>query len=329
MSPSDPIPVEAQPRDRLLAEFEELYRLAKPLDREMALLQKAKAFAADSDISVNEYRHLFEVYVADARTPDAVEWLLNFTSRINPIVKIFQTLASLAIIVSAFQLATSFAEQRSQRITERWQTISSGLNAGGAKRKALEYLHDQGELLSNVELSNVALSRLNLPERLPSGDEQRYLTPVQKKKLRGARLQEADFRGSNLYQGYLQGANLYRSNFSSLDNSQTNLDGVNFQNTDLRQADFRGASVRNACFKGANLEKADFTGAELRNTDFRGSRLLTKSQVQSAGVGVDSSLFDAPLSQELGLGDLSDKSEPASCRIEPRKVSWWRTLMGR
>ncbi|MGD1896608.1 MAG: pentapeptide repeat-containing protein [Phormidesmis sp.] len=231
--------------------------------------------------------------------------------------------------MSAFQLAMSFAEQRSQRIAERWQTIASGPNAGGAKRQALEYLHDQGELLSNVELLNVQLSRLNLPERLPTGDEQRYLTPAQKNQLRGARLQEADFRGSNLYQGYLQGANLYRSNFSSLDNSQTNLDGVNFQNTDLRQADFRNASVRGACFKGANLEKVDFTGAELRNTDFRGSRFLTKAQIQAAGVGVDSSLFDAPLSDELGLGDLSGKAEPASCRTEPRNVSWWRTLIGR
>ncbi|MEL6940583.1 MAG: pentapeptide repeat-containing protein [Cyanobacteria bacterium J06598_1] len=207
--------------------------------------------------------------------------------------------------------------------------LASGLKAGGSNREALEYLHDQGELLSNLVLEDVQLSRVNLPARLPSHEERQYLPADRKNQLRGARLQEATFKGSNLYQGYLQGANLYRSNFASLENSQTNLDGVNFQDADLRWANLRGASLKNACLRGANLERAEFIGVELRSTDFRGAKGLTKAQIQAAATGIDTSLFDPPLSQALGLGEASEKAEPASCQIEPREVSWWRTLTGK
>lgn len=315
----------------LLADFQAIGAIKKPLEREMALLERSKTFDEKHSLNLafEDYVRFFEVYKADVSTPDFLERLVALTSRLDPLTRIFQSLASLAIVISAVQLATSFAEQKSQRINDRWMTIASDLNAGGGKREALEYLHDQGELLSNVALIDVQLSRLNLPERLPGEAERQYLPKEQQNQVRGARLQEANFAGSNIYQGYFQGANLYRSNFSSLPESQTNLDGVNFQEADLRQVSFRGASLKNACFQGANLEQADFTGVALQRTDFRGVRGLTRSQIEAAADGVESSLFDEALRQELRLVDPNTETEPASCRMQPRKLEWWRQWFGK
>ncbi len=301
---------------QLVADFNELYRHTKKLDRAYLLRQKAKVFEEKHGFPAKEYMSLFEVYVEDERTPDFIEQLASQTSRLEPIVRIFQSLASLAIIVSAFQLIAGLEERRSQLIDERWQTIGSGLNAGGGKRRALEFLHEKGELLSNVELIDVQLSALNLPEKQWPGQSEK----------RGARLQEAVFKGSNLHNAYLGKANLYRSDFSRLEDSVTNLDSVNFQGADLRQANFQGADLQNACFKGANLQEANFTGAHLGNADFRGSRFLEKPQIEAAAKDQTPGIFDAPLSEELGLGDSSQKEAAKGCRIQPKKEKGWLRL---
>ncbi len=294
----------AEMRAELLKDFQKIYEIRKPIERAIALHEKALAFERSHGLSVGDYTHLFEIYVADLHTPDIIERIGGLTHRLEPIVGIFQSLASLAIIVSTFQLITGFQEQRSQIITAKWQVLASDINFGGAKRDALEFLHDQGELLSGVEIVGVQLSGLNLPN--------------------GARLQEANFSGSNLYQAYLQGANLYRSSFSSLSGAQTNLESVNFRDADLRQANFRGAFLKNACFAGANLEGATFDGAYLGNADFRGARFLERSQVENAAPSADPAIFDQTASESTAAS--TDRPISVGCQIKPRQKAWWNSI---
>lgn len=311
---------------QMLEEFAELYKISKPIEREYAVLLKGQAFEAQHGFSCKDYQRLFLLYVDDRRTPDFVERVATQTSRLEPVVRIFQSLASLAIIVSAVQLVTGFQEQRVQLVAERWETLSSDLNAGDAKREAIEYLHDRGGRLSGIELLDVQLSRLNLPERVLPKAQRQYLPKVERNLAQGASLQEAKFRGSNLYQAYFRGANLYLSDFSSLAESKTNANGANFRDADLRQTNFTGADLRNACFRGANLEKADFTGAFLDNADFREARYLEPSQLEVAN-GARNALYDASLNRTLSSGGLSEKAEPASCRRQPRKIGWLRAWL--
>lgn len=303
MVPPDELHMEnsADMQAALLKDFQAIYGIKKPIEQAITLHEKALAFEKSHGLAVSDYAHLFEVYVADLHTPDIIERIGGLTHRLDPIVGIFQSLASLAIIVSMFQLITGFREQRSQIITAKWQVLASDIKFGGAKREALEFLHDQGELLSGVELVGIQLSGLNLPE--------------------GASLQEASFSASNLYQAYFQGANLYRSNFSSVKEAQTNLEGVNFQEADLRQADFRGAFLKNACFTGANLEGAKFDGAYLGNADFRGVRFLKPSQVENAAPSEDPAIFDEVASEPTA--DSPELPTPIGCQIQPRKKAWW------
>ncbi|MEM8504604.1 MAG: pentapeptide repeat-containing protein [Cyanobacteria bacterium P01_D01_bin.1] len=294
----------AEMQTELLNDFQKIYAVKKPIERAIALHQKALAFEKSHGLSVGDYARLFEVYITDIHTADIIEKINGLTHRLEPIVSIFQNLASLAIIVSAFQLVTGFREQRSQIITTKWQVLASDIKFGGAKREALEFLHDQGELLSGVELVGVQLSGLNLPD--------------------GASLQEANFSESNLYQAYFQGANLYRSKFSSPGEAQTNLEEVNFRDADLRQADFRGAYLENACFTGANLEGANFDGAYLGDADFRGARFLERSQVENAAPSAAPAIFDQTLTETKA--ELDDQHTSIGCRIKPRNKAWWDSI---
>ncbi|MEL6554032.1 MAG: hypothetical protein AAFQ63_11300 [Cyanobacteria bacterium J06621_11] len=67
----------------------------------------------------------------------------------------------------------------------------------------------------------------------------------------------------------------------------------------------------------------------LQRTDFRGVRGLTQSQIEAAADGVESSLFDGALRQELRLVEPNTETESASCRMQPRKLEWWRQWFGK
>ncbi|MBT9310830.1 pentapeptide repeat-containing protein [Leptothoe kymatousa] len=296
-------------RSQLLKEFEHLAKIPKLFDREYELIQRAQAFEAEHGLSADEYQRLFGLYQRDRALPDWLENIVRVTQRFRVIVQTLQGLTSLAILLSALQFLYGFRERQTRIVNDKWATVASDIRVGSAKKEAIEFLHDRGELLSNLEAVDTQLSYLNLPGK--------------------ANLQEADFRGANLYYAYFKGATLYRSDFSNYDGELTNLEAVNFQETDLRQANFRGVNMKYACFSGANLEKANFEKAHLVGTDFRGARKLTADQIRAAGkTSYERALFDDELSRKLELPPTD--VEPADrCVIKPRSRTWWQGFLGR
>ncbi|MEO1404044.1 MAG: pentapeptide repeat-containing protein [Cyanobacteria bacterium J06635_1] len=292
---------------KLIQDFEALAAIAIPFDRQYELVKRAKAFNEQFEISSDDYQQLFELYLQDRHTPDWLERTVQFTKKLEPIAQALRSLTFLAVLFSAIQFVVSLQEQRTQLIAQKWETVASDLKIGGAKREAIEYLHNRGEILSNLEAIDTQLSGLNLPG--------------------GARLQEAKFTGANLYQAYLVGAILYRSDFASQGSDLTNLDSVNFQKADLRGANFRGANLQNACFDGANLEAADFTDAYLVNTDFRGAKYLEASQILQAKTSYERGIYDDNLSQALGLS-ASNAGPSEGCWVEARSQPWWQRWLG-
>ncbi|MEO0455848.1 MAG: pentapeptide repeat-containing protein [Cyanobacteria bacterium P01_A01_bin.114] len=293
---------------KLIQDFEALAAIAIPFDRQYELVKRSKAFNEQFDLSPDDYQQLFELYLQDRHTPDWLERTVQFTKKLEPIAQALRSLTFLAVLFSAIQFVISLQAQRTQLIAEKWETVASDLKIGGAKREAIEYLHDRGEILSNLEAIDTQLSGLNLPG--------------------SARLQESKFTGANLYQAYLVGANLYRSDFASEGDNLTNLDSVNFQDADLRGANFRGANLQHACFEGANLEAADFTDAYLVSTDFRGARNLEASQILQAKGSYERGLYDQALSQTLKLST-NDATPSAGCRVGARSHSWWQSFLNR
>ncbi len=296
-------------RNQLLHDFEQLAKIPKLFDREYERIRRAQEFEAAHGLSPDEYNRLFELYLTDKHLPDWLEKIAASTKRFQVLVQTLQSFASLAILISALQFLYGFRERQNQIFNNKWDIVASDMRVGSTKKNAIEYLHDRGELLSNIEAVDTQLSYLNLP--------------------REARLQETDFRGANLYHAYFESANLYRSDFSNYDQALTNLEGVNFQRADLRQVNFQGANLKHACFREANLETANFANAYLVGADFRGARFLTADQIRAAGQDSYSrGLFDEALSRELGLAPAD--GEPAEgCGIKARDRNWWQSFFGR
>ncbi|MEM9266174.1 MAG: pentapeptide repeat-containing protein [Cyanobacteria bacterium P01_F01_bin.13] len=296
-------------RNKLIQDFEQLSKIRKPFDREYEKIRRAKQFEADYGLTSEQYERLFELYLTDIHVPDWLERTASLTQRLQLISQTLQSFAFLAIFLSAIQFLYGFRERQASVIAEKWAIVASDVRVGSSKREAIEYLHDQGELLSNIEAIDTQLSGLNLPNK--------------------ARLQEAKFQGANLYQAYFRGANLYRSDFSNYDTERTNLEAVNFQDADLRQANFSKVNLKNSCFRGANLEEANFKDAYLVGVDFRGARFLTAEQItrNSNKTFYERAIFDDDLAR--ALGQPTTAVEPAvGCQIQPRKHGWWQGFLG-
>ncbi|MEM1252022.1 MAG: pentapeptide repeat-containing protein [Cyanobacteria bacterium P01_H01_bin.21] len=295
-------------RNQLLTDFEYLAQIPKLFDREYELIRRAQTFEETHNLSADEYRHLFELYLRDKSLPDWLEKIAAVNERFRLVTQTLQGITYVAILISALQFIYGFQERQTQILNDKWDIVASDIRIGSSKRNAIEYLHDRDELLSNIEAVNAQLNGLNLPGR--------------------AQLQEADFRGANLYHAYFQGANLYRSKFANYGMNLTNLEGVNFQHADLRLAEFNGVNMQFACFNGANLEGAIFDNAYVVGADFRGARFLTAAQFRKVKeIDYRRALFDDELSRELGLQP-TDAKPAVGCEIARRNRSWWQAFVG-
>ncbi|MBX2862292.1 MAG: pentapeptide repeat-containing protein [Leptolyngbyaceae cyanobacterium MAG.088] len=295
-------------RSQLLKDFEHLAKIPKLFDREYEIIRRAQAFEEAHGLETDDYRQLFELYLRDKGLPDWLEKIAAFNERFRLFTQTLQGITYLAVLVSALQFLYGFQERQTQLLNDKWDIVASDIRIGSSKKNAIEYLHDRGELLSNIEAVDTQLNSLNLPGK--------------------AKLQEANFQGANLYHAYFKGANLYRSNFSNYGTELTNLEAVNFQQADLRQANFKGVNMKFACFTDANLEAANFEEAYVVGADFRGARFLTADQIRAAGKKFYSrALFDDDLSRELGLQP-TDEKPAEGCRISPRSRQWWQGFLG-
>ena len=113
---------------------------------------------------------------------------------------------------------------------------------------------------------------------------------LQKAKLPGADLQEADLSNARLERANLQGANLQEANLTG-----TKLAGANLQGTNLQEADLTRASLRGACLRGANLQGANLTKTNLAGVHQQGADLkeIDLSGAQLQGANVDGSRMTA------------------------------------
>jgi predicted transcriptional regulator len=295
--------------EKLKSDFEYLSTIKNILEREYELIKRSKEFNEKFSIPLEDYYRLFKVYLLDKQVPDWIERIVRLVERLDPVARIVQGLAFIAIIIGAVQFLQDTSKRQAQIVNEKWLTVASNVKIGSFKREAIEYLHERGEILSNLEAIDAELSQLNLPGK--------------------AKLQRAKFNGANLYRAYLKGANLYRSDFSKHGGEITNLDSANLQDSDLRGVNFTGANLQKACFRGANLETANFTKAYLVNTDFRGARNLTKLQVLEAKTSYQRALYDEDLRIALGINTLPSKELAEGCKVSPRSRNWWSRVFGK
>lgn len=103
--------------------------------------------------------------------------------------------------------------------------------------------------------------------------------------LKKATFQDAELRGATLWGIDLRETNLKNADLREANLSEANLQNVSLRNADLSRADLRRANLRNANLSGANLRNAFLLGADL--TDVRG---LTREQIASAFINVNTRL---------------------------------------
>jgi uncharacterized protein YjbI with pentapeptide repeats len=150
-------------------------------------------------------------------------------------------------------------DRKSKLLAENWSIVTKnnpGISVDGGRKAALEFLHDNKEILFNLQLNKVALPYLNLP-------------PIKTDKgTRGAQLQNSSFREGELSHAYLVEANLGKVDFSSDTADQaTEMISVNLNSANLLGANFQNTGLKLSCFANTIMTNTKFN----MHTDIQGS----------------------------------------------------------
>jgi len=274
--------------EKLFNDFADLFRIKDPLRQDYEVIERARDYEQAFGLPADEYRRLFKNYCQAQQTPD---WFEPVQKILQRILTAFQGLAFLTIAIAVLQFVLSMSDREVASIAESWKVLSRKedpphsihtLQADAGRKKAIEYLHQKGEDLSNLPMYGVVLNKLRLPGR--------------------AELQNADFRGAKLYEAYFSGANLYDADFSPLTNGSTSyateMNSVNLSKATLEYANFQMAGLTAATFESADLEYANFNEAHLEyacfvNADLGGASFL---DAPSKGVELEKLLVGADFS---------------------------------
>ncbi|WP_448562547.1 pentapeptide repeat-containing protein [Trichothermofontia sp.] len=299
---------------QLSQDFAELFQIKDPLRRDYELIAKAKLFSQRFELSIADYQSLFKRYREERQFP---VWLDPVQKLARQFLVFLQGAALFTVIFSSIQFMLDLQDRQVAHVAENWQTIihsgDQGLRAGAGRRRAIEYLHDRGEDLTNLGAAGAVLSGLNLPGR--------------------AQLQEANFRGAKLVRAYLKGANLYAADFSPSNLTQpaiaTQLGWSNLRATDLRYADFRGADLQHSCLKDANLGGAIFDantnlkGTNFKNVQFEDEDTHTKAKMLIGNTEVSLQEWLSQNQHNIQMQDAT-RSFDACQQISPRRrwLNW-------
>lgn len=301
--------------EKLFSDFAELFSIKDTLRRDYELYRKSKRYNEEFGLAPERYQKLFKNYCQLQEAPD---WLDSVQKVLKSIVSTLQGLAFVTVFFGILQFIWSLQDREVNSISKSWEIITAAAGkqqVGAGRKRAIEYLYDRGEDLSNLSVPGVVLTGLNLP---PKGEEV-------------AQLQDADFRGAKLVGAYLKKSNLYNANFSTLigfpiNNSfqgkqvVTELGWANLEGANLRYANFQGTGLKYACLRRANLEGAKFDEkTDLTGVAFDQAIGLEQATMQNRGKLI-------PLSQWLQSHPNSNIgiSEGHGCLVSPKAKRFWR-----
>ena len=187
------------------------------------------------------------------RVIDVLDWL-------RPIEFI---LVVVGLIIAIVTFLVESEDRQNQRLVAGWQLLTETSPGASGKRRALQYLHGNGESLVAINLSFV-----------------RHDAPVY---LQGTDLYDEesgkgiDFRLASLAGAILQGADLRNSDFSLGCLYKTEFGGAKLAESRFINADLRQANLWDADLTDVVLENADLSGAHLER-----SKGLTQEQLNKA-----------------------------------------------
>lgn len=193
---------------------------------------------------------------------------MNKQSLTQPILRWYLSLAffkKLALVVGvgwlalvhlqAFRQVVQQSQRTQDRIDRMWSVVvaPSAIENGKISRKrAIEYLHGQGQSLQLVNLNGASLNGVELP---------------------GANLRMAILKNTVLENADLQSADLWRAVLND-----AHLSGAKLRNIRLKGAVLIGARLDNTDLRGGDLTQADLTGADLR-----GARVTSEQLAKACG----------------------------------------------
>lgn len=183
------------------------------------------------------------------------------SSRFWRVVEFMAVIVGVVIAVVTFYRESE--DRQNQRLVAGWQLLTEVSPGASGKKRALQYLHGNGESLVAVNLSFV---RHDAPVYLQGTDlydeKSGKGTDFRLASLAGAILQGADLRNSDFSLGCL-----YKTEFGG-----AKLAGSRFIDADLRQANFWTADLTDVV-----LERADLSGTHMQL-----SKGLTQGQLDKA-----------------------------------------------
>lgn len=239
--------------------------------------------------------------------------------------RIVLILTLLSIIAGGFALWIEMQGREEARQVNAWSLLTTPATGNSGKRKAMEYLHEQGISLTGIDLScermggagnwnaekkrckrGVYLMGIDLSPHEPGGLKQ----VGQRKQKLYANLSDANLSGAYLVNANLSGAYLIKADLSGVVLHSSRLSGTDFQGANLSgaiawSADLSDANLVNANFSGAYLPRANLSGTDLWGTDFSDADL---ENADLSGVDLSgANLFGAYLyGANLRYANLSD-----------------------
>ncbi|MEB3318000.1 MAG: pentapeptide repeat-containing protein [Cyanobacteriota bacterium] len=268
--------------NQIVIEFDTIIALPDQTEKEFSLIEIANKYGMEFD-TVEKLFALYEenttlrhlesrrVFRAFAKLERGLH-LLHRRLTMLSIFPLLEQVAKLSIIAATVLFLTECRQRgregRSHLIGTHyaaWNVINghdANTPSSGGRTEAIEFLSEEGQDLSGINLSQAWLTGIRLnPHLLPN------LWPM-------PRFLGANFEGARINNGDLRHVNLTFANFKNSVFFYDNPPGKGFEHANLSRANFAGA----------DLEGVSFKGTDLRCTSFVDAKFLNFSQVTASAV---------------------------------------------
>ena len=234
----------SQEYQNLITGLERIYSIKDESLREYEIWKESQRLGMDADT----YRRIFRIFSVEQikrkwlQSPLKAPWIYieifleNLHQSLNrmAIFQIFDFVSKLFIIIAIFTFFVETEERIKQRdleqrrtIYEAWQVINSGIGKpSNGRKEALEFLHNKGQVLAGLNISNAVLEDLQLSGAILKSSDMSY-AELSRSEFSDAELVHTDFSNASLWKVNFSGASLSRTNFSQTDFFQANLSKAN------------------------------------------------------------------------------------------------------